>query len=71
MIIGLASKCFVNNRIDLNLKTIYDSMKEAFDNKADAILFGEAFLQGFDALKWVLPVIERLPSVRKTELSSH
>jgi predicted amidohydrolase len=52
MIIGLASKCFVNNRIDLNLKTIYDSMKEAFDNKADAILFGEAFLQGFDALKW-------------------
>ncbi len=52
MIVGLASKYFVNNRIDLNLKTIYDTMKEASDNRADAILFGEAFLQGFDALKW-------------------
>ena len=61
MIVGLASKYFVNNRIDLNLKTIYDTMKEASDNRADAILFGEAFLQGFDALKWDFRLTVTLP----------
>ncbi|MGG5461134.1 carbon-nitrogen hydrolase family protein [Clostridium sp. B9] len=52
MKIGLASKEFINNDIQKNTLTIIETMKEAKENKAQMICFGEAFLQGFDSLSW-------------------
>lgn len=45
---ALAALEFVNNAAEQNLRTILDAMRE-YAGRADLILFGEAFLQGFDA----------------------
>lgn len=52
MRIALASKKFVNNNTEKNLETMIETMHEAKDQGAEVVMFGEAFLQGFDALKW-------------------
>ena len=49
--IGLAPYKFINNDVDFNLSQIEKAMKRAA-GKCDILLFGEAFLQGFDSLKW-------------------
>lgn len=51
MKIALAAVGFVNNDIRYNLDKIRRTL-EAYQNKADMVVFGEAFLQGFDSLKW-------------------
>lgn len=45
---ALAALEFVNHATAQNLRTILDAMRE-YAGRADLILFGEAFLQGFDA----------------------
>ena len=50
MKIGLATARFINN--DLNVKTIVKYMQEAKEKNTDLLLFGECFLQGFEALNW-------------------
>ena len=45
---ALAALEFVNNATGQNLRTILDAMRE-YAGRAELILFGEAFLQGFDA----------------------
>lgn len=52
MKIALASKPFVNGDTPRNLQTMLASMGEAAASGAALICFGEAFLQGFDALHW-------------------
>ena len=52
MKVALASKKFINNDVDYNLKVILESMEEGRDLGAELVCFGEAFLQGFDALCW-------------------
>ncbi len=51
MKIGSASYEFKNNDIVFNLAQMERAMK-ASQGKADLLCFGEAFLQGFDALCW-------------------
>jgi len=52
MKVALASKKFINNDVDYNLKVILETMEEGKDLGAELVCFGEAFLQGFDALCW-------------------
>jgi len=52
MRIALASKKFENNNMEKNLQTMLQAMKEAREMGAELICFGEAFLQGFDTLRW-------------------
>ena len=52
MRVALASKEFINNDINHNLNVMIEAMREARENGAEVIMFGEAFLQGFDSLKW-------------------
>lgn len=49
--IGLASYEFKNNDITFNISQIEKAMKTA-RGAVDLLCFGEAFLQGFDALNW-------------------
>lgn len=51
MKIGLAAYKFINNDIEFNISQIEKAMKIA-KGKAQLLCFGEAFLQGFDALGW-------------------
>ena len=51
MRIGLASYKCKNKDMAFNIRQIEKAMKAARD-KADALCFGEAFLQGFDSLCW-------------------
>lgn len=51
MKIGLASSRFVNGNMEFNLSQIKKALRRA-QGKADLLCFGEAFLQGFDALCW-------------------
>lgn len=51
MKIGLASYEFKNNDIAFNLSQIKRAMKSA-QGRVELLCFGEAFLQGFDALSW-------------------
>ncbi len=51
MKIGLAAYRFINNDIAFNMVQIEKAMKAA-QGKAELLCFGEAFLQGFDALNW-------------------
>lgn len=50
MKIQLIAKYFINRDITNNLDVILQTIKSAKD--VDLICFGEAFLQGFDSLKW-------------------
>jgi len=52
MIITLASARIVDRDINYNLSQLKRCMKEAKANSADLVCFGEAFLQGFNALSW-------------------
>ena len=51
MKIALASAPVKNRNIELNLQAMIDAMNKA-SGQAEAILFGEAVLQGFDSLCW-------------------
>ena len=51
MRIGLVSYRCKNRNISFNLSQIERAMKLS-EGKADLLCFGEAFLQGFDALSW-------------------
>lgn len=51
MRIGLVSYRCINKDVPFNLRQIERAMKEA-QGKADLLCFGEAYLQGFDALCW-------------------
>ena len=51
MRIGLASYQCKNRDISFNMSQIEEAMKKS-EGKADLLCFGEAFLQGFDALCW-------------------
>lgn len=52
MKIALASAKFVNGDIFFNLRQIKTYMRRAKESEAELVCFGEAFLQGFDALCW-------------------
>ena len=52
MKIALASVKIVDRDIQYNLLQMERYMKEAKEKEADLICFGEAFLQGFNALCW-------------------
>ena len=52
MKIALASARFINNNVHFNLEQIRRYAREAKGAGADLLCFGEAFLQGFDALNW-------------------
>jgi predicted amidohydrolase len=52
MKIGLVSECFKNRDIEYNVEQIKKRLIEARDKNIDLVCFGEAFLQGFDALSW-------------------
>jgi len=51
MKIALAALGFKNKDIEYNKNVIINTLKE-YTNKADIVLFGEAFLQGFDSLSF-------------------
>lgn len=51
MKIGLASYKFINNDLAFNISQMEKAMK-LVQGKVDLLCFGEAFLQGFDALNW-------------------
>lgn len=51
MNILLAALSFKNGDLIYNRNQIVSTIKE-YNNKVDLILFGESFLQGFDALTW-------------------
>lgn len=51
MKIGLASYRFINKDIAFNVSQIEKAMKSV-QGKVELLCFGEAFLQGFDALSW-------------------
>lgn len=52
MKIALASARIVDRDIKYNLSQMERYMREAKTNGADLVCFGEAFLQGFNALSW-------------------
>lgn len=52
MRIALAAAKFKNNDIPFNLRQIEEYMVRAKEAGAELVCFGEAFLQGFDALTW-------------------
>lgn len=52
MKIALASARIVDRDMDHNLSQMERYMKEAKAMGADLVCFGEAFLQGFNALTW-------------------
>lgn len=51
MKIALAAVGFITNDVAYNKKKIVDVLRE-YSGKADLVLFGETFLQGFDSLNW-------------------
>ena len=52
MKIALATAAFLNNETEKNMNTIKHYMKQAKAEQVELLLFGESFLQGFDALTW-------------------
>ena len=52
MKIGISNQKFVNFNVEHNLNVICNTLHKNSD--CDFILFGEAFLHGFDGLKWSL-----------------
>ena len=64
MKIALASALIVDRDIPFNLSRMEKHMREAKANGACLICFGEAFLQGFNALSW------QFEKDRKTALST-
>jgi len=52
MIIGLATAKFINKKVYLNLEECFSFIEKARKQNVDLLLFGEAFLQGFDSFTW-------------------
>jgi N-carbamoylputrescine amidase len=52
MTVGLVSAEFINNNVDFNLENCINFINKAKKNGVDIILFGETYLQGFEALIW-------------------
>ena len=52
MNIGLASAKFINNDKDYNLNNCIRFIQKAKENNVDLVMFGEAYLQGFESLVW-------------------
>jgi len=52
MKIALAAACYKNRDLAFNAGQMKKWMHEAKSHGADLVCFGEAFLQGFDALTW-------------------
>jgi N-carbamoylputrescine amidase len=50
--IGLAAAKFKNNDVTLNFDTVVRFLQDAKKQGVDLLLFGECFLQGFEALSW-------------------
>jgi N-carbamoylputrescine amidase len=50
--IGLSAAKFTNNDIKANFDTIIKFLHDAKEHNTDLLLFGECFLQGFEALSW-------------------
>lgn len=65
--VGLASYRFVNNDIEFNLSQIQKAM-EFLQGKADLLCFGEAFLQGFDALSWNFDIDRNIAVTQNSEV---
>ena len=59
MRIGLVSYRCENRNVAYNMSQIERAMKYA-EGKADLLCFGEAFLQGFDALCWDYDTDQRI-----------
>jgi len=52
MNIGLASVKFINNDIEFNLNNCIKFVQKAKEQNVDLVIFGEAYLQGFESLVW-------------------
>lgn len=52
MKISLLSYEFVNNDVRKNIGVMIDALEKASKEQVDLIVFGEGFIQGFDALRW-------------------
>ena len=73
---ALAALEFVNNAAEQNLMTILEAMQQ-YAGRADLILFGEAFLQGFDAANFdpahdrAVAITLDSPAVRRLREAAH
>jgi len=68
MNIGLASVKFINNDIDFNLNNCIGFTKKAKEQNVDLVVFGEAYLQGFESLVWKPEIDLAVGISRQSEL---
>jgi predicted amidohydrolase len=68
MNIGLASVKFINNDIDFNLKNCMWFTQKAKERNVDLVLFGEAYLQGFESLVWKPEIDLAVGIARQSEI---
>ena len=69
MRIGLVSYRCENRNIDFNISQIERAFREA-EGKADLLCFGEAFLQGFDSLRWNYETDRQMAVEQSSEIIS-
>lgn len=67
MNILLAALSFKNGNLIYNKNQIVSTIKE-YNNKVDLILFGESFLQGFDALTWNFEIDKNIALSKDSKL---
>lgn len=67
MNILLAALSFRNGNLIYNKNQIVSTIKE-YNNKVDLILFGESFLQGFDALTWNFEIDKNIALSKDSKL---
>ena len=63
----LAALSFKNGNLIYNKNQIVSTIKE-YNNKVDLILFGESFLQGFDALTWNFEIDKNIALSKDSKL---
>lgn len=63
----LAALSFRNGNLIYNKNQIVSTIKE-YNNKVDLILFGESFLQGFDALTWNFEIDKNIALSKDSKL---
>lgn len=63
----LAALSFRNGKLIYNKNQIVSTIKE-YNNKVDLILFGESFLQGFDALTWNFEIDKNIALSKDSKL---
>lgn len=63
----LAALSFRNGNLIYNKNQIVSTIKE-YNNKVDLILFGESFLQGFDALTWNFKIDKNIALSKDSKL---